>query len=365
MRAAEESIGRREFLRLAGGALMAAGAAGASAGCRAQEPPQPAATAPAATARLLPTGLVYSPDYKLHLAGVQHVECPERLDAVMAALADERFKGKLAEVAPRTATDDEILLVHTREYLAVARADIESSRPGLSTGDTAVTRDSLKAALLAAGGAIAAVDAVVEGRVKNAFCAVRPPGHHATPGRGMGFCVFGNVAIAARHAQKKHKFRRVLIADWDVHHGNGTQEAFYRDGSVLFFSTHQWPFYPGTGAASETGEGPGKGLIINCPFPRGSGRQEVLGAFRDKLVPAADRFKPDLVLVSAGFDSRKDDLLGGFTLDDEDFADLTAVMLDIARRHAGGRLVSVLEGGYNLAGLASAAAAHVGRLIAG
>jgi len=206
---------------------------------------------------------------------------------------------------------------------------------------------------------MAAVDAVVAGQVKNAFCVVRPPGHHATPSRGMGFCVFNNLAVAARYAQAKHKLGKVLIADWDVHHGNGTQEIFYEDPSVLFSSTHQWPWYPGTGRAEETGAGKGKGTTMNFPFPAGSGRKEVLGAFADKLVPAADKFKPELVLVSAGFDSRKGDPLGRFTLTDRDFADLTKVCTAIARRHAKGRLVSVIEGGYDLSGLASASAAHV------
>lgn len=229
----------------------------------------------------------------------------------------------------------------------------------LSTGDTIISARSLDAALRATGSVLNAVDAVFNGDAKNAFCIVRPPGHHATPTQGMGFCIFNSIAIAARYAQTKYGISRVLIADWDVHHGNGTQDIFYTDGTVFFFSTHQYPWYPGTGHPEETGEGPGLGTTMNCPFPAGSGRAEILGAFQRKLLPAAEKFQPDLVLISAGFDSRVDDPLGNFLLTDQDFADLTRVMLEIGDQHAAGRVVSVLEGGYSLTGLASAVRVHV------
>jgi len=304
------------------------------------------------------TGLVYSPVYKKHLTGAGHPERPERCDAIMDALAaDKQLTFKSIE--PRAATDAEILACHTEVYLAAVKRDITSGAASLSTGDTAVCKDSLAAALLAAGGTLSAVDAVFESKVKNAFCVVRPPGHHATSAKGMGFCVFNNAAVAARYAQKKYKIGKVMIVDWDVHHGNGTQDIFYDDGSVFYFSTHQSPWYPGTGRADETGAGKGKGCTLNCPFPAGSGKKEIVGAFQDKLVPAANKFKPELVLISAGFDSRIGDPLGMFTLTDEDFAELTRIMMNIARDHAEGRVVSVLEGGYALRGLASASAAHV------
>ena len=306
-----------------------------------------------------PTALIADPISKQHLPEGGHPEQPGRFDAVLGALQKADFFGRLVRLESREASDAEIAGCHTPQYIAAAKRDIAAGTGELSTGDTAVSPRSLEVARRAAGAALNAVDAVMEKKAKNAFCVVRPPGHHATASRGMGFCVFNNVAVAARYAQKKHGIDRVLIADWDVHHGNGTQDIFYRDGSVFFFSTHQYPWYPGTGAASEDGEGPGEGTTLNCPFPAGSGRAEIGGAFRDRLRKAATQFKPDLVLISAGFDSRMGDPLGRFTLDDSDFGDLTSVMLEIASKHAGGRVVSLLEGGYNLTGLASAATAHV------
>lgn len=301
------------------------------------------------------TGLAADPVCKEHLTGPDHPEQPARFDAAVNALRDL----DLAPIPPRLANHDELALCHSRQYIRLAEREIFEGFHELSTGDTIVSPKSLDAALRSTGGALNAIDAIVEKRVSNAFSIGRPPGHHATPIRGMGFCIFNTVAIAARYAQHKHGVSRVLIADWDVHHGNGTQDIFYTDGTVFFFSTHQYPWYPGTGAPDERGEGAGAGLILNCPFPAGSGRAEILGAFQQQLIAASEEIKPELVLISAGFDSRAGDPLGRFQLTDRDFADLTRVMREIADKHAGGRLLSVLEGGYNLTGLASGVRAHV------
>lgn len=310
-----------------------------------------------------PTGIVVSEAYLEHLTGDGHPEQPARVTAIVERLETEGLLARARRIEPRAATDEAILRCHAAEYLRIATEDVADGAKHLSTGDTQISARSLDIARLAAGGVMVAVDAVVKGDVRNAFAVVRPPGHHATPKRGMGFCLFNSIAIAARHAQATHGIDRVLIADWDVHHGNGTQDIFAEDGSVLFFDTHQHPLYPGTGLATETGRGAGAGLTINCPFPAGSGRKEIVGAFREILLPAAERFKPELVLVSAGFDSRIDDPLGSFALADEDFAELTSLLVGIADEHARGRLVSTLEGGYALSGLASAAASHVRALM--
>ena len=305
------------------------------------------------------TAILADPVYKQHDPGAGHPERPERYDAVTQAFTAAGLMNSSARIKPRFAADDEIALCHSHAYIQKVKQEISHGARQLSTGDTDVGPRSLDVALQATGGILNAVDTVVDRKARNAFCVVRPPGHHARPEQGMGFCIFNSIAIAARYAQRKHGIGKVLIADWDVHHGNGTQDIFYTDGSVLFFSTHQSPWYPGTGDATETGDGKGKNCTINVPLPAGSGRSQIVGAFRERLMPAADRFQPDLVLISAGFDSRIDDPLGRFRLSDDDFADLTAIMLEIAGQHAGSRLVSVLEGGYNLSGLASGATAHV------
>ena len=309
------------------------------------------------------TALIADAHCQQHDTGHGHPECPQRFAAVMDELKRAGLLEKLLRLAPRAVTGADLELAHDADYLRRAEHDILSGASQLSTGDTSICEASWDAARLATGCALAAVDAVMEGKAANAFCAMRPPGHHATADRGMGFCVLNNVAIAARHAQRRHGIGRVLIVDWDVHHGNGTQDIFYEDGSVFFFSTHQSPWYPGTGRASETGSGAGKGTTLNCPLPAGSGRAEIFQAFEQKLVPAMEQFRPEFVLISAGFDSRVGDPLGDFQLTDRDFVDLTKIVRSIADKYARRRVVSLLEGGYNLNGLASAVAAHVGELM--
>ena len=311
------------------------------------------------------TGYLYDEMFLAHDAGESHPESPGRLKAIHRRISGAPYFPNLKPIRTEAASTEDVALVHNMEYIGLVERECAAGRSTLSTGDTAICRDSFRVALHAVGGVLKAVDAVMEGGIANAFCAIRPPGHHAGPGRGMGFCVFNNAAIAARHAQRSFGIQRVLIADWDVHHGNGTQDAFWEDNTVFFMSTHQWPLYPGTGAREETGAGKGKGFTMNRPFPPGSGNREIVGAFENDLLPAARKFRPELTIVSAGFDSRFDDPLGDFRIDDDGFRRLTRIMLEISRVAGNGRLVSVLEGGYNHDGLASAVDAHVGELLKG
>ena len=225
--------------------------------------------------------------------------------------------------------------------------------------DTPISPESYEVALAAAGGVLGAVDAVMEKKIRNAFCAVRPPGHHATEDTAMGFCIFNNVAVATRYIQKQYNLSKILIVDWDVHHGNGTQAAFYDDPTVLYFSVHQYPFYPGTGSEAEKGNGKGLDHTINVPLPAGSGDSDYVRVFQERLRPAALAFSPDFVLISAGFDAHESDLLGSMKVTAQGFAKLTDVVKKIAEKCCAGRLVSVLEGGYHLEGLADSVEAHI------
>jgi acetoin utilization deacetylase AcuC-like enzyme len=311
----------------------------------------------------LPTALVYDEMNKQHAGPPKRPEWPQRYDAILGALRGMKSFSALKTYQARAVTDDEILACHTADYLKCVKREVKIvGLHRLSTGDTWIGQKSFAAAEYAAGAACVGVDAVCGGLAKNVFCLSRPPGHHATASRGMGFCVFNNAAIAVRYAQKKYKIGKTLIVDWDVHHGNGTQEIFYEDPSVFYFSTHQYPWYPWTGEPAETGRGKGLGTTLNCPLKQGSGRKEFWAAFHDKLAPAARKFKPELIVISAGFDARHGDPLGKLELVDQDYTDLTAFVMQLAEETSGGRIVSLLEGGYNIAGIGQAAAAHVERL---
>lgn len=310
------------------------------------------------------TGLVYHPAYLEHDMGMGHPESPNRLRAIVQQLEQSGTMAQLTRIAPRMAEDEWIAKVHTAAYLASLKQHAPASGRVSLDPDTSMSPGSLTAAYLAAGGALAGVDAIMNREVEHVFCAVRPPGHHAEANRAMGFCLLNNVAIAARYAQKKYGLSRVLIVDWDVHHGNGTQHSFEDDPSVLFFSTHQFPHYPGTGRESEHGRGAGEGYTINVPMEAGEGDDEYRAVFQKVLVPAADEFKPELVIISAGFDAHKDDPLASMGLTEAGYADLTGIVAGIARRHAQGRILSSLEGGYNLEALAASVDAHVRGLLA-
>jgi acetoin utilization deacetylase AcuC-like enzyme len=274
-------------------------------------------------------------------------------------LKDSGLYSKLIKLSPNPVTSEWLTMVHSPEYIQRVKRSCQVNTGYLDSMDVPISKESYDAALMAAGGVLSAIDAVVEKKVTNAFCAVRPPGHHALNDKSMGFCIFNNVAIGAKYIQKKHNLSDILIVDWDVHHGNGTQATFYEDPSVLYFSTHQYPFYPGTGSEMETGGGEGINYTINVPLPIGSGDDDYLSAFKEKLEPAALAFSPDFVLISAGFDAHKDDLLGGMKVTAEGFAQLTQIVKDISEKCCEGRLVSVLEGGYGLDGLAASVEAHI------
>jgi acetoin utilization deacetylase AcuC-like enzyme/formylglycine-generating enzyme required for sulfatase activity len=309
--------------------------------------------------RTLRTGLVSGDIFLQHKTPRGHPERPERISAILQRLKTSGLLADLTPIAPAPAALEWIAAVHTPQYIQRVKSRCAEGAGYVDSRDAPVSAESYNVALQAAGGVLAAVDAVMEGKVRNAFCAVRPPGHHACKDRAMGFCLFNNVAIAARYVQQKHKLAKVLIVDWDVHHGNGTQAAFYDDPTVTYFSVHQHPFYPHTGTAAETGAGKAVGHTLNVPLPAGSGDREYQQAFQEKLLPAAMAFHPDFVFISAGFDAHQDDPLGGMKVTARQYAAQTRIVKQIAERCCRGRLVSVLEGGYGLEGLAASVEAHV------
>ncbi len=308
------------------------------------------------------TLLYYDPRFLEHDTGRGHPERPFRLQQIISRLESSGLATDCTRPTWQSASHARLELVHEPGHIDRVAA-LAARGGGHFDPDTVVSPASFDVAKLAVGAACDAVDRVLAGEDKTALCVVRPPGHHALPERAMGFCLFNNVAIAARVAIDEHKLDRVLIVDWDVHHGNGTQDTFYADGRVGFFSAHRWPFYPGTGAADETGVGEGLGATRNLPITPGISRHVYLERFRRELVDFTSRMRPRLVLISAGFDSHRDDPLGSFLLETEDFAVLTRNVLDMAAVHAEGRVVSMLEGGYNPTLLADCVETHLRELM--
>ncbi|HEX9970586.1 MAG TPA: histone deacetylase [bacterium] len=308
------------------------------------------------------TGLVYHEDYLLHHAGSLHPESPERLQSIMNYLAETKLLTKLNRIEPYPAAIDWIATIHSRDYIESIRRICEDYGHSNLDADTAVCPDSYRVALLAVGGALAAADAMMNGEIDNAFCAVRPPGHHAEKNRAMGFCLFNNIAILARYLQQKYQLEKILIVDWDVHHGNGTQNAFYDDATVFYFSIHQWPHYPGTGLQTERGIGIGEGFTLNIPLAGGHGNEDYIRIFQNDLAPVVKAFKPNCILISAGFDGHWDDPLAGMQLTEAGYGQLTEVILEFANEFCGGRIISLLEGGYNLEMLAKSVATHIDAL---
>jgi len=294
------------------------------------------------------TGFLYDDRFLDHDAGPGHPERRERLTSTMAHLQSQEWFEQLHMLSPHIADEASIESVHSRELIERARSACAQELPFLDVMDTGVSRKSFDIALLAAGGAQELADRVIAADVDNAFALCRPPGHHAEHDLALGFCLFNNVAIAARHLQNEHGLDKILILDWDVHHGNGTQHSFEDDPSVLYVSTHQYPYYPGTGAYSETGTGRGQGATLNCPMAAGAGDEQYRQAFSEKILPKIDAFAPEFVILSAGFDAHVDDPLANISLSTEFFGWMSARMVEIANKHCNGRLISLLEGGYNI-----------------
>ena len=306
--------------------------------------------------------LIYDATYLKHDTGL-HPENARRLEAILRVInRDEELSKKLIHDTPRPAANEDIVRCHQEGLILHIESACERDEGYLDV-DTRISPESFEVARLAAGAAVTAVDAAMAEEGGRAFGLIRPPGHHATMTTAMGFCLFNNAAIGARYAQAKYGVERVLIVDWDVHHGNGTQEIFWTDPSVFYFSTHQYPYYPGTGSKDERGGGKGDAFTLNVPLISGTSARDHRQAFTDALHEIERRFPPDLVVISAGFDSRRGDPLGGLMLEDSDFAEMTKEVLRIAEKHGHGRIVGLLEGGYNLDLLGGSVRSHLAALI--
>ena len=307
------------------------------------------------------TGYASDPFYLRHETE-PHPENPGRLTAIQNRLESSEFYNNLIPIQPRKATAEEIGMVHDSGYVASVKQSCADEVRNLDA-DTVISSNSYDAALLSAGAGMKAIDQLIDGNIHNAFCAVRPPGHHAEQDHAMGFCLFNNVGIAARYAQKTKGLNKIFIFDWDVHHGNGSQHSFYSDPSIYYSSTHQYPFYPGTGAKEETGTGDGLGTTLNLPMDAYSDDDDYLSAVENKLIPEIQHFKPDLIIISAGFDAHQNDPLAQIQLTTDCFGKMTELLMGIAMDVCDGRLLSMLEGGYDYDALSDSVRLHMQTLL--
>ena len=305
------------------------------------------------------TGFHYDPVYLQHDTGTGHPECSERLTATMQYLKEQPFFKHLQIVPVRTADLHWIETVHDPDYILRAKTTCATGIPFLDSMDVSVSKKSFEVALRAAGSSLELADQIISAKINNGFALIRPPGHHAENTMALGFCLFNNVAILARYLQQQHGLDKIMILDWDVHHGNGTQHTFEDDPSVLYISTHQYPYYPGTGAWYETGTGRGKGTTLNCPMAAGTGDLDYETVFMEKILPRIDLFHPEMIIISAGFDAHVNDPLGNINLSTEFYGWMTHALMEKADAHSQGRLISLLEGGYNLKMLPRCIAEHL------
>ena len=307
------------------------------------------------------TGYISDPFYLKH-ENEPHPENPGRLTAIKEKIQSSKFYNNLTLIQPRKATVEDIAKVHDSGHIRNVEQSCKDGVRNLDA-DTVICPDSHEAALLSAGAGLEALDKILEGTINNAFCAVRPPGHHAEQNRSMGFCLFNNVGVIARYAQDGKQLGKIFIFDWDVHHGNGTQHSFYKDSSIFYSSTHQYPFYPGTGGEDETGTGDGLGSNLNLPMQAFSGDTDYLNAIENKLVPAIQKFNPDLIIISAGFDAHENDPLAQIELSTECYGEMTRQLVDVSNDVCEGRIVSMLEGGYDYSALGDSVQLHVETLL--